>query len=103
TWPQNLSRELLLISQKQKTRGSLNYCTMCFTCLDISALLKTRLRKNKMNGKKSKKIRQLFNREYKDAADELANDHMNIFRPKPWWFPMFLWVKLIGIFFRIKQ
>jgi hypothetical protein len=55
-----------------------------------------------MNGKQAKKIRQMFRREYHNQAEEIANDHMNCFRPKPKWIPLFIWVKLIGIFFKIK-
>jgi len=55
-----------------------------------------------MGQKQSKKIRQLFRRDYAKTAEELAKSQVNMIKPKPKWFPMWLWLKLLGIFVRIK-
>jgi hypothetical protein len=55
-----------------------------------------------MNEKQSKKIRQLFRKNYRMTAEELAKNQVNMIKPKPSFFPMWLWVRLLGIFIRIK-
>jgi hypothetical protein len=56
-----------------------------------------------MNGKKSKKIRQEARRIYRETMEELAKFHSEIVKPKPRWFPLWLWLKLLGIFIKIKK
>ena len=60
-----------------------------------------------MNGKQAKKQRQFFKREfakkYQSKADELAAAQVNVFKTKPNWIPMFLWVWALGFFIKIKR
>jgi hypothetical protein len=58
--------------------------------------------KKAMNAKQSKKLRQLFRREYKQDAYKLADQHMRFLKPRPRYFPLWLWIKLLGIFIKIK-
>lgn len=55
-----------------------------------------------MNGRKSKKIRQQFRREYQKTAAEMAKFHSEIIKPKPKWFPSWIWIKLLKIFIKIN-
>lgn len=60
-----------------------------------------------MSGKQDKKQRQFFRKkfaeEYKDKAAEIAKNDMNMFRPKPGWIPMRVWVWILGFFIKIKK
>lgn len=56
-----------------------------------------------MNEKKSKKIRQEARRIYRDTMQEMAEVHSRIIKPKPRWFPMWLWIRLLSIFIFIKK
>ncbi len=56
-----------------------------------------------MNGKQAKKIRQIARRDYGQRIEELARINGRIIKPKPRWFPGWLWIKLLGIFIYIKK
>lgn len=63
-----------------------------------------------MSGRRDKEIRkkvQAANRErqrlFKEEAEKIARREMNMFRPKPWWVPMRVWVWALGFFIRIKR
>jgi hypothetical protein len=56
-----------------------------------------------MNQKLAKKTRQLFRRRYRKTADDLANIHGQWIRPKPRWIPMFIYIKIISLFIKIKE
>jgi len=55
-----------------------------------------------MSQKQDKKLRKYFRQRYQGMAEILAKEHMQIIKPKPKYFPMWLWVKLLGIFIKIK-
>lgn len=55
-----------------------------------------------MSQKQDKKIRQLFRRKYATTAEELAANQVNMIKPKPKWVPMAVWLRLLGIFVRIR-
>ena len=53
-----------------------------------------------MRGSAAKKLRQLYNRQYREKLEgEFVFLH-KILRPKPGWLPMKLWRGIGGIFFR---
>lgn len=61
-----------------------------------------------MSGKQDKKIRKLFRKEYAERARLMADHDINllnsrIFRPKPKYFPMRLWLWLMSFFIKIKK
>lgn len=63
-----------------------------------------------MSGKQDKKLRkeiQMRNREsvkaYREKAEEIAKKDMNMFRPKPRFIPMGLWVWVLGFFIKVKR
>ncbi len=56
-----------------------------------------------MNGKNSKKIKQRIRREYGFAMDKWAEANSRLIKPKPKFFPMWLWIKLLGIFIYIRK
>ncbi|MFZ3032237.1 MAG: hypothetical protein WA082_04330 [Candidatus Moraniibacteriota bacterium] len=67
-------------------------------------------KKTVMSGKQDKKLRkemQMNHREqvklYREKVEEIAKRDTNMFRPKPFWFPMFLWVWILGFFIKIKR
>ena len=60
-----------------------------------------------MSNRQDKKQRQFYRREfekeYKGKASEKADAEMNMFKTKPKWVPMFLWIWALGFFIRIKK
>jgi hypothetical protein len=42
-------------------------------------------------------------KKYSQTVEELAKFNSEIIKPKPRWFPMWLWLKLLGIFIKIKK
>ena len=56
-----------------------------------------------MNENKSKKIRQIYRREVKDEAKEMAQIIGNAMKPKPRWIPMWIWIKGVSIFIKINK
>jgi len=56
-----------------------------------------------MNGKQAKKIRQQFKREMQKTAQEMGRTMGNVLKPKPKFIPQWLWIRLMGIFIRIKK
>lgn len=63
-----------------------------------------------MSGKKDKKLRkeiQLMNRErikvYQKKVEEIAQRDANIFKVKPVWIPMVVWLWVLGFFVRINK
>jgi hypothetical protein len=55
-----------------------------------------------MNEKQAKKIRQLFRKEFRSKADDLAQQQISAIKPKPKYFPMWIWLRLLKIFVRIN-
>jgi hypothetical protein len=56
-----------------------------------------------MSGKKLKRDRKVIRNMYKETIDEIARIQGNFLKPKPKWFPMFLWVSLLRIFVKINK
>lgn len=63
-----------------------------------------------MSQKQAKIIRkeiQARNREVSDAyrkkAEEIAKRDMNMFKPKPWWVPMPVWIFFLGFFVKLRK
>lgn len=63
-----------------------------------------------MSQKQEKRLRkelQMKHREeikaYRAKAEAIAKRDMNMFRPKPRWIPMALWVWILGFFVKIKK
>jgi len=60
-----------------------------------------------MSNRQSKKQRQFFKREFKkemlQKAQQVGESIGNILKPKPKYFPEWLWLKLLGIFIRIQK
>jgi len=56
-----------------------------------------------MNEKKAKKIRQIYRRDVKDEAKEMAQIIGNAMKPKPRWIPWYVWIKLVSIFIKINK
>lgn len=59
-----------------------------------------------MSQKTQKKIRQMYRRDTRDAVRQAAETQVNYFKqvlkPRPQWFPKWLWRKLLSIFVRVK-
>lgn len=55
-----------------------------------------------MNGKQAKKLRQIVRKDYQKQIEEMAKIFSNYMKPKPRWVPLFIWVKLLRIFIKIK-
>jgi hypothetical protein len=60
-----------------------------------------------MNSKAAKKQRQFlrreFKKEYQEKARAIAARDMNMFRPRPRFFPEWLWIKILSYFIKIKK
>ena len=60
-----------------------------------------------MSGKQSKNqrraMRKIFKKQYAEYAEFFAKENERTLKPKPKWFPMWLWIKLLGIFVKIKK
>jgi hypothetical protein len=56
-----------------------------------------------MNGRVAKKIRQYASRHYDRTIDEILEKQSNMFKPKPRWMPMMIWVWVLGFFVKIKS
>jgi len=60
-----------------------------------------------MSGKQDKRMRKLARKqireEYRERARELAELHSRILKPRPRWFPEWLWIKLLSVFVYIKK
>jgi hypothetical protein len=60
-----------------------------------------------MSQKQDKKQRQFFKREFKKQmlakAQQVGESIGNVLKPKPKWFPQWIWIKLLGIFIKIKK
>jgi len=60
-----------------------------------------------MSNRQSKKQRQFFKREFKkemlQKAQQVGESIGNILKPKPKFIPQWLWIRLLGIFIRIKK
>jgi hypothetical protein len=56
-----------------------------------------------MNGKQAKKIRQYASRKYDRTIKEILEAQSNMFKPKPKFIPMFMWIWIIGFFIKIKS
>lgn len=58
---------------------------------------------NNKSAKKARKIyRQQFAEKYGKITEEMAKENSKFLKPKPKYFPMFLWVRLLRIFIKIK-
>lgn len=55
-----------------------------------------------MNGKQTKKLRQMMRRKYGQDLRDLAEANGKFLRPKPHWMPMWLYIRLLSIFIKIK-
>ena len=59
-----------------------------------------------MSGKAEKKrrrfLRQEFNEKYAGMIEDIAEANGQFLKPKPKWFPMWLWVRILSIFVKIK-
>lgn len=55
-----------------------------------------------MNGKQRKKLHQLMKREYKRDIDRIAEANGQFLKPKPRWMPMWMWIRGLKIFIKIK-
>lgn len=53
-----------------------------------------------MSHKKAKKIRQLYRREMTGLSQQFVN---NVIRPKPKYFPSFIWWFLAGFFIKFQE
>ena len=60
-----------------------------------------------MSCKQDKKLRKMMRKEVEAKASALAKARidrdMNMFKAKPRWFPMWLWLKGVGIFIKIER
>jgi len=60
-----------------------------------------------MSGKQNKKQRQIlrreFRKEYAKKAEEVAEFQTNLFKPKPKYVPLGLWMWALGFFVKIKK
>lgn len=57
----------------------------------------------KQEKKRRKFLRKLFQKQYKNTAVEIANEHSKFLKPKPRWMPQWLWLKFIGCFLILKK
>lgn len=55
-----------------------------------------------MSQKRTKKLRQFMRREYKKDIREIAEINGQFLKPKPRWMPMWLWIRGLKIFIKIK-
>ncbi len=59
-----------------------------------------------INNKQAKKARKIYRQQYQEQygklTAELAERNSNFLKPKPKYFPMFLWVRMLRIFVKIK-
>jgi len=56
-----------------------------------------------MNAKQAKKIRQLYQREFSEEARKMGSLIANSIKPKPKWMPMWLYIKLLSMFIKVKK
>jgi hypothetical protein len=56
-----------------------------------------------MNGKEAKKIRQLYRKNVGRQAREMGRTIGNAMKPKPWWIPMWLWIKMLSCFIHVNK
>lgn len=56
-----------------------------------------------MSNRSLRKQRRMFQREYQKAAAEIADRDMNIFKIKPRWIPMRIYIFFMGLFIKIKR
>jgi hypothetical protein len=56
-----------------------------------------------MSQKQAKKFRKLLRKEVEKLASEKVEREMNMFKKKPKLIPMWIWVRLIGIFIKVKK
>lgn len=58
---------------------------------------------NNKAAKKARKVyRQQFAEKYGKITEEMAEENSRLLKPKPVWFPMFLWIRILRIFVKIK-
>jgi len=59
-----------------------------------------------MSSKKAKKARKIYRQQFEEKygklTEEMAKENSRLLRPKPVWFPMFLWIRILRIFVKIK-
>lgn len=55
-----------------------------------------------MSDKQSKKHKQFLRREYAKNIRDIAEANGQFLKPKPKWMPMFIYIRLLKIFIRIK-
>jgi hypothetical protein len=55
-----------------------------------------------MSQKKDKKARRLFRTVFRNRIEEVAEKNARMIKPKPKWIPMFLWIRMLKIFIRVK-
>jgi hypothetical protein len=56
-----------------------------------------------MSQKQEKRMRKMLRKEVSDLAQKKIDRDMNMFKPKPRFVPMWLWVRLIGIFIKVRK
>ena len=60
-----------------------------------------------MSGKNDKKlrreVRRLYSKEAKTLAEIYAETNERLLKPRPRWFPEWLWIKFLSIFIYIKK
>lgn len=56
-----------------------------------------------MSAKANKKLRQIFRKQYREDAHMIASANAEFLRPRPRWFPEWLWIRLLGIFVRVRR
>jgi len=56
-----------------------------------------------MSEKRAKKIRQIYRKEVKKNAQEMAQIIGNAMKPKPRWIPWKVWLFFVGFFIKINK
>lgn len=56
----------------------------------------------KQDKKMRRSFREQFEAKYGKITEDLARENARFLKPKPDWFPMWAWIKILRIFVKIK-